>query len=73
MVVYYLVPPTRSLAASEFPNKLLMGYDGLVKRRNDGAIIRLITPVGQDVASARKRLESFVKLLAPLLPQFIPE
>jgi hypothetical protein len=42
-------------------------------RRTDGALIRLITPAGNDVKAAQQRLASFAQLVIPLLPQFIPD
>jgi EpsI family protein len=58
--------------ASEYDRYFFMGLDGLIKRRNDGAIVRLITTAIPSDEAARERLNAFVKLLTPLLPQFIP-
>ena len=57
---------------SEYLGKLFMGYDRLVSRRADGTLIRLITPVGQNVKSAQARLTSIARLVIPVLPQFFP-
>ena len=56
---------------SEYLNKFYLSYDGLLSRRADGALIRLITPAGSDVTSAQERISSFGKLLVPVLPQFM--
>ncbi len=72
-VVYYWYLQRGRWLASEYSFKLLMGFDGLISRRNDGAIIRLIAPAGPDIESAKKRLADFVDLLVPILPKFIPE
>jgi hypothetical protein len=42
--------------------------------RTDGALVRVITPIGtgEEVSEARKRAEEFAMQLAPLLPRFIP-
>jgi len=73
LVVFYWFLQRGRWLASEYLNKFYMGYDGLFRRRTDGAIIRLITPAGDDIESARKRLISFADLLLPVLPQFIPD
>jgi exosortase D (VPLPA-CTERM-specific) len=73
LMVYYWYIQRGRWVASEYARKLFMGYDGLVSRRNDCALIRLITPVGHDLATARARLTSFARLLVPVLPQFIPD
>jgi len=73
MVVYYWYLQRGRWLASEYSTKLFMGLDGLTKQRNDGAIVRLITPASPSAASARERLAAFGELLLPLLPQFIPQ
>jgi EpsI family protein len=73
LVVFYWFLQRGRWLGSEYLNKFYMGYDGLLRRRTDGALIRLITPAGQDIEAARKRLSSFAGLLLPVLPQFIPD
>jgi exosortase D (VPLPA-CTERM-specific) len=72
-VVYYWYLQQGTWLASEYASRLFMGWNGMLKRRNDGAIVRLITPAGPDVAQARERLNAFVRLLVPVLPKFIQE
>jgi exosortase D (VPLPA-CTERM-specific) len=68
--VYYWYIQGGRWTASEYSVKLFMSYDGLMRRRNDGALIRLITPVDTNVASARERLSGFARLMIPILPEF---
>ena len=44
-------------------------------QRTDGALIRLITPVGENegVQDAEKRLKGFTGLVVPILKEYIPE
>jgi exosortase D (VPLPA-CTERM-specific) len=72
-VVYYWYLQGGRWLASEYPTRLYMGFDALVRRRNDGAIVRLITPAGNSVKSARNRLDGFGRLLVPMLPQFFQQ
>jgi len=46
----------------------------LTKQRTDGALVRLITPVGEfeDIKAADKRLQSFMSKALPLLDQYLP-
>lgn len=73
VVVYYWYLQRGRWINNEYMYKLYMAYDGLLKRRTDGALIRLMTPAQPDVESARKRLNSFVSQLVPVLPKFIPD
>jgi exosortase D (VPLPA-CTERM-specific) len=73
MLVFYWFMQRGRWLASEYANKLSMGYDGLMHRRTDGALIRLITPAGAGIESARQRLSAFADFLIPVLPQFIPD
>ena len=72
ILVYYWFQERGRWLANEYINKLYMAYDGLVRRRTDGALIRLITSVPGSVEAAQGRLTSFASLLIPILPQFIP-
>jgi hypothetical protein len=42
-------------------------------RRSDAALVRLITPLQSNNSEAQARLTEFARLLAPVLPRFIPE
>jgi exosortase D (VPLPA-CTERM-specific) len=70
IVFYWFIQRGRWMT-SEYLGKLYMGYDRLTSRRADGVLIRLITPVGKDVESARDSLSSFARLLIQILPKFI--
>lgn len=50
--------------------KFFMGFNGLVQRRTDWALFRLITPVRYDLQTATQNLNSFARLLIPVIPQF---
>jgi exosortase D (VPLPA-CTERM-specific) len=69
--VYYWYLQRGRWLASEYLNKFYLSFDGLLNRRADGALIRLITPIEPDLKSAKARLTAFADLLVPVLPQFI--
>jgi exosortase D (VPLPA-CTERM-specific) len=73
MLVYYWYLQRGRWQASEYTKYFYMGYDGLIKRRNDGAIVRLTTPAEPNIDLARQRLDSFARLFVPELSKFIPE
>jgi exosortase D (VPLPA-CTERM-specific) len=72
-VVYFWYYQRGRWLASEYSRYFYMGFDGLFRRRNDGAIVRLITPVGKEVQPAQERLRAFAHLLIPILNKFIPQ
>jgi exosortase D (VPLPA-CTERM-specific) len=72
-VVYYWYLQQGSWLASEYSSRLFMGWNGLMKQRNDGAIVRLITSAEPTVTQAQERLNAFVHLLVPVLPKFMQE
>jgi hypothetical protein len=51
-----------------------MMLDAIRSNRTDGALVRVVTPVGpvETVAAAQQRAIGFTAKMAPLLPQFIP-
>jgi len=72
-VIYWYQAHGRTVA-NEFMAKIYMVTDAMKMNRTDGALVRVITPVGSDegISSARKRAEEFAMQLAPLLPRYIP-
>ena len=73
LLVYYWFLQRGRWISNEVMNKFFMAYDGFLRRRTDGAMIRLITPVGGNIESAEKRLTLFANDLIPILNNFIPE
>jgi EpsI family protein len=59
--------------ASEYWNKIYLVWDGLTKRRTDGALIRLNNSVNGDAEAALRTQTEFINLVFPLLREYIPE
>jgi exosortase D (VPLPA-CTERM-specific) len=72
LLVYYWFMQRGRWLADETRNKFYMAYDGFFRRRTDGALIRLITPIGNDLENAKQRLTLFAQEIAPILIKFIP-
>ncbi len=72
-VIYWYEAHGRSVA-SEYSAKFYLIADAIRMNRSDGALVRVITPIGteEDRVTAKSRAESFVAQLAPILPRFIP-
>ncbi len=58
--------------ANEFTMRLWVMWDDLLKRRSDGAMVRLLTPLeaGETMADAQERLTEL--RMEPVLPKYIP-
>ncbi|MBB4659909.1 VPLPA-CTERM-specific exosortase XrtD [Parvularcula dongshanensis] len=74
MLVYYWYDQRGRKIANEFMMKFALMWDSLVKRRSDGAMIRLMTPVmpGETVGDAEARLNAMQRELEPKLPRYVP-
>ncbi len=50
-------------------------WDALTRQRTDGALVRLITPVyeGENPQDAEARLQRFMRLMVPVLREYIPD
>lgn len=72
-VIYWYQAHGRSMA-NEYVAKIHMMTDALLLNRTDGALVRVITPIGpkEAVSSARARAEAFTAQLLPILPRFVP-
>ena len=73
-LVYYWFYQRGRILTNAYQLKLYNFLDALTKRRTDGALIRLITPLGPDepVENGDEVLISFMKLAIPLLDEYLP-
>lgn len=74
-LVYYWFKQRDRNVTNEYLVKWFLFWDSVTRRRSDGALIRLTTPlaIGEDVADADRRLAAFAARLAPLLPRYVPD
>ena len=76
LCVYYWFIQGGRWVTNEYFNKLYTGFSSLVKRRPDGALVRLITPTSgepQNVKLARGRLDAFAQFTNPNYISIHPE
>ena len=73
-VIYWYQAHGRSIA-NVYMAKIYMVADAIRKNRTDGALVRVITPIGSTggLTEARARAEAFTAQLLPMLPRFIPD
>jgi len=73
-LVYYWFEQRGRRLAGEFETKIYTVYDSVMRGRADGALVRVITPLGPDEpeASGDKRLMEFMTPAIAKLPSFIP-
>jgi len=68
--------PQRGRILTGLPQvKLYAFWDALIRQRTDGALVRVITPVGagEETGQAEKRLTGFVRVITPVLDEYIPK
>jgi EpsI family protein len=73
VVLYWYLAHGRSVA-SDYKAKAYMMLDAIRWNRTDGALVRIVTPVGQNemLDSAQQRAIRFADQVTPVLPRFIP-
>lgn len=73
VVLYWYLAHGRSIA-NDYVAKAYMMLDAIRWNRTDGALVRVVTPVGQSesLPHAEQRAISFADQVTPLLPRFIP-
>lgn len=72
-LVFYWYQGRDRVIASEYWGKFWMIHDAITRNRTDGALVRLITPIGSDGEdAAHARLQEFTQILFPSLSKFIP-
>ena len=73
-LVYYWFQMRGRVLTSLWQVKLCNFQDALTMHRTDGALVRLITPVGpsENVESADRRLQGFTRQVWPVLQKLLP-
>jgi EpsI family protein len=72
-LVFYWYQGRGRVIASEYAGKFWMVADAISRNRTDGALVRLVTPINDNEASARARLVRFTQDLFPQLDEIIPK
>ena len=74
MVLYWFKQRDR-LVTNEYFVKAWLFWDALTRRRSDGALIRLISPLlpGEDEIAADRRLHQFAALVEPRIAAYVPD
>ena len=74
MLVYYWYDQQGTRTASSYYAKLQMTLSKVTTGRSDGAIVRLITPIGpgESDAAAEARLQDALRAVVGPLPRFLP-
>jgi EpsI family protein len=76
MVALYWYQGRGRVVANEYWGRLYTIKDSMERGRTDGALVRVIAPVGKDDAGgeeARRTALSFARRLAPILPAYVPD
>ncbi len=74
-LVYYWFNQRGRVLTNELAVKWYILLDSITRKRSDGALLRLVTPVppGEDIAQADRRLTEFLSAVAPRLSQYVPD
>ena len=72
---YYWFPMRGRVLTNIWQMKFYNFWDALTMQRTDGALIRLITPIGRNekVQDADERLQAFLREIVPVLEEFLPQ
>jgi len=71
---YYWFPMRGRVLTNAFQMKWWTFWDALTRQRTDGALVRVIAPVGENesLKDAENRLQGFVREITPVLAEFLP-
>lgn len=74
-LTYYWFPQRGRILTSAWQLKFYNFWDALTRRRTDGALVRLMTPVYETerLSDAETRLQGFTRQIVPVLARFIPQ
>ena len=74
-LAYYWFPMRGRNLTSAYEMKLYNFIDAIMKHRTDGALVRIMTPLGPEESprDGDARLQEFMKDVLPILDQYLPE
>lgn len=74
-VVYYWFAQRGRHMTNEYRVKWFLFWDGMTRNRTDGALVRLVTPLGSDEVpgAADRRLTDFLRAAYPQLDKYVPD
>lgn len=74
-ISYYWFPMRGRNLTNAFEMKWFNFWDALTRQRTDGALVRVIVPVGEgeELDVVEKRLQGFVSAVVPVLNTFLPQ
>ncbi len=73
-VVYFWFPQRGRILTNIYQLKIYSFWDALTKRRTDGALVRVVTPVygHERLEDADRRNQAFIREIYPTLSQYLP-
>jgi exosortase D (VPLPA-CTERM-specific) len=73
-LVYFWFNQRGRTLTNAYEMKIYNFWDAIIKKRTDGALIRVISPIAssEKIEDADTRLQSFIREIIPLLNEFIP-
>jgi exosortase D (VPLPA-CTERM-specific) len=73
-IVYYWFAMRGRVLRKYYQVKIYNLWDAITKQRTDGALVRLVTPVyeSENLSEADARLQDFLRVIVPVLNEFIP-
>lgn len=74
-LVYYWFQQRGRIVVDEYVVKLYIFRDAILRKRSDGAMVRLVTPLepGEAESAGDRRLEAFTAEAVPALAGFVPD
>lgn len=74
-LVYYWYDQRGRKIANEFVMKLWLIYDAITRKRSDGAMLRVLTPVAdnEDVGAADAKLQRMMDRMSGFIGDYVPE
>jgi len=73
-IVYYWFPMRGRVLTSTWEIKICTFWDALTKKRTDGALVRIISPISgsESVQEAESRLQAFTREIVPVTNEYLP-
>ena len=74
-LVYFWFPARGRILTNAYEMKISLFWDSLTRRRSDGSLVRIISPVleNEGLEKVESRINDFLRAIQPIMAEFIPD
>lgn len=73
VIAYYWFNSRGRVISNEYMQKFWLVFDSIIKRRTDGACVRIVSPIAETEQESIDHLKAFINSAYPIIKDFLPQ